>query len=167
MKYDLRAFLSNFARHPTFTLYENFVKLLFTLLYKLGNRVNNTSLVNQLVLLRKLFREDRFILIILDSCRYDVFANIVYRYLRGRLIKVWSPASHTHEWLLKVFTFPGFKITRIFSAHPAINSLGVQVRAIFFAGTKEFKATDFLPRENIIDIWRYEWDSCNCISNNT
>jgi len=59
-------------------------------------------------------------LIILDSCRFDLFSDIYSNYFNGALQCVDSPAGSTHEWLRKVF--PNFYDSTMYSAHPAVNN---------------------------------------------
>jgi hypothetical protein len=109
------------------------------------------SLPRQIDLLKELFQKDRFTLIILDACRYDIFKETCNRYLSGTLIKARSEGSNTFEWMPKIFCLPEFKQTKVFSSHPAINSLGLEICG--------FKATKFFSKENIIDIWRIGWSN--------
>lgn len=143
--------LTKFAKYlrmfPTTTIKNNLVAyLLAPTLWRIRGLQN---LPSQVELLRELFREKRFTLIILDACRYDVFRKIYGKYLSGILIKTRSVGSNTFEWMPEIFSLPEFKQIKVFSAHPAINSLGLE--------NSGFKATEFLPRNNIVDVWRSGW----------
>ncbi len=41
---------------------------------------------------------DEFLLIILDSCRYDYFGEEYPNYLSGELSRVWSAGNRTPKW---------------------------------------------------------------------
>lgn len=116
------------------------------------NRISSKGrfLGNQIVLLEKLFQKDNFTLVILDACRYDLFSKIYNKYFDGRLIKVRSVGSNTYEWLPKVFPLLKSRQVTIFSAHPAISSIGVEYRG--------FRAIDYILRENIVDVWKDGWN---------
>lgn len=108
---------------------------------------------SQLDMLYRLFMEERFLLIILDACRYDIFNTIYRKYLKGSIIKVRSPASQTQEWLKKVLPIMALSIRkkpiRIFSANPFINSKGID---------KGIQVTNYIPSNLIIDVWDLGWD---------
>lgn len=92
-----------------------------------------------------IMEEDWDHLIILDACRYDYFEKVYKSYLDGKLRKVISPASHTKEWIKKVFKGKYNDIVYV-SANPLINSLGVG---------------DFDARRHfykVIDVWDRGWD---------
>lgn len=95
--------------------------------------------------------EDWDFLIILDACRYDYFKEIYRDYLpAGKFEKVLSPASHTDEWVKKVFSDIYDDIVYI-SANPFINSKGI----------KGFNPKKFFK---VIDVWYDGWDeNCNTV----
>ena len=85
-------------------------------------------------------------LVILDACRYDYFENEYGNFLNGKLKPIYSPSSNTYSWLRKVFN--GWHNVTIYSAHPALNSLGIE-RGGYRA----------LPHfRKIVDIWDRGWD---------
>jgi hypothetical protein len=98
----------------------------------------------QLNLLR---REPWQTLIVLDACRYDYFAEEVGAYLEGELSRAWSPGYDTYSWLGVVFS--GEHSVTVYSAHPALNSLGVPRGG--------YLAKPHFAR--IVDIWRDGWAS--------
>jgi len=109
----------------------------------------------QFELVKSLITQKRFIIIILDACRYDIFRAIYHRYLHGTLYKVRSPGSDTVEWLMKVFPYMRhIKDVYIFSANPIINSQGIKYRG--------FRALDYVPKNRIIDVWDVAWDDEFC-----
>ena len=90
------------------------------------------------------------VLIILDACRYDYFEEEYRKFIKGKLIKAWSPASGTAPWLKRVFKgyYPNIQV---FSATPYINSKGIELLG--------YNAVEHFPPENIIDIWDFGWDN--------
>lgn len=85
-------------------------------------------------------------LVILDACRYDFFEQEIYSYLGGKLLKVFSSASCTDQWLVNVWK--GFHNLTYFSANPMVNSRGIMVHG--------FRAKDHF--KEIIDIWDQGWN---------
>ena len=116
---------------------------------------NVHRLPNQLIFLRKLFCEDKFLLIILDACRADLFEHVYTKYIYGKYFRVRAPAAITHEWFRIVFKDPVIKVLTkikpitIYSCNPVINSK-VRIR--------RFSVTDYIGKEYIIDLWELLWD---------
>lgn len=100
---------------------------------------------------KNLLEENWDILIILDACRYDFFADLYRNYLGGELKKAVSPATTTMEWLNKIFT--GFYDDIVYiSANPYINSK-MEVTDQYnlkFNGKKHFE---------VVDVWIRGWDN--------
>jgi len=96
----------------------------------------------------KLIRERHYdLLIILDACRYDVFSQVVHRYLDGYLIPTKSPASVTIDWLREVWGRRCWKDVVYVSAAPHVNKRGL---------LREFDARkSFLYIE---EVWDWGWD---------
>jgi hypothetical protein len=94
----------------------------------------------------KIMEEEWDYLIILDACRYDYFSKLCGDYLKGKLEKVYSPASCTSEWCQKSFK-EYYKDVIYISANPYINSKvglgGFNARTCFF---------------KVIDLWDWGWD---------
>lgn len=151
---DILAFTKRFINSPIGTIRTNLIK--YTIASTWWQRSSLDGCISQLKLLRELFQEKSFTLIVLDSCRYDIFSKVCS--IPGRLTKVRTPGSHTGEWLPKVFTLPEFREVKFFSAHPAINSFGILVHSPFLAGWRKFRATDFLSSRDIVDIWKEGWE---------
>ncbi len=71
----------------------------------------------------KLIYENEWdILIILDACRYDYFARVIWNYLKGHLVKVIGLDSHTLPWVKKTFGSKYYDDIVYVSANPFINS---------------------------------------------
>jgi hypothetical protein len=147
MKINISKFIKYFRRSLGDTIKLNLIKRGLIPVLKQIRGLND--LPSQVELLRDLLKEDSFTLIILDACRYDIFSKIYRKYLSGTLVKAESLGSNTFEWMPKAFSLQGFREVKVFSAHPAINSLGIEHSG--------FRATEFLPKK-IIDIWECCWN---------
>lgn len=87
--------------------------------------------------------EEKFLLIILDACRYDYFKKL--NTIKGNLIKVESPGSATGEWLNKVWT-DYYKIAYV-SANPNI-ALNWRSNS-GWSGKEHFEYID--------EVWNWGW----------
>jgi len=85
-------------------------------------------------------------LIILDACRYDYFSKVIYDYLDGYLIRAWSPASCTKDWLIKLWN--QLHHLTYYSSTPLVNSKGVPAFG--------YIAKDHFSK--IVDVWKHGWD---------
>lgn len=66
-------------------------------------------------LIDQLLNEKRFLLIILDACRYDIFSKIYHKYLgKGTLKPALSKGSFLREWIPEIFNDFRWQNTRIF-----------------------------------------------------
>jgi len=90
-------------------------------------------------------------LIILDACRYDVFSEVVYKYLDGKLDLVVSPGSTTIEWLKHTWGDSLWRDVVYVSASPLINKRGL---------IETFDSRNrFL---DIVEVWDWGWDERLC-----
>ncbi len=90
-------------------------------------------------------------LVILDTCRYDIFKQVYRDFFKcGKLKRALSPANHTREWLIKCFPDKYEDIVYI-SGNPNINS-----KIVMKSGGKVFSAKEHFFK--IIDVWNYGWD---------
>ncbi len=95
-------------------------------------------------------------LIVLDSCRFDIFKEVYMDYINEYdciLEKVKSAGSCTGEWLVK--NFDDFYEYEYISANPYINSIGY--------GLEENREWDYNWVANkhfsrIIDVWEFGYD---------
>ena len=97
---------------------------------------------------RRLIHRGGFdVLVILDACRFDVFEEVVWDYLDGRLVAARSPGSVTLEWLRR--TWAGRRWDRVVyvSASPYVNRRGL---------IKEFDARRYFGK--IVEVWDRGWD---------
>ncbi len=96
-------------------------------------------------------KRDFDVLIVLDACRYDTFADIVHDYLDGVLKPVLSPASVTIEWLKRVWGAKLWKDIIYVSASPLVNKRGL---------LQGFDARNkFL---DIVEVWDWGWAEDLC-----
>ncbi len=96
---------------------------------------------------RLIWESDFDVLIILDACRYDIFAQIYAKYLiNGYLVPTWSPASVTLDWLRKVWGIKYWDDIIYVTASPLINKLGMLPQ---FDARKHFR--------EIIEVWDIGW----------
>lgn len=146
-------FMRYFREKPLCTIRETLLRNSLTLALKLKERDN---VLSQLELLRALITcESKFILIILDAFRYDVFKALYHKHFHGTLHKVRSPGSDTVEWLMKVFPYiKQVKDLYVFSANPIINRMGIEYRG--------FRATRYINKDQIVDVWDLGWDDEFC-----
>jgi hypothetical protein len=95
-------------------------------------------------------------LIVLDACRFDVFADTYEEYFDGTLEKRHSPGSATPEWAAKTFT--GTHDLTYLSAIPFINSLGTPLRELRWGASCDYDwtATDHIAE--VVDLWQSAWD---------
>jgi hypothetical protein len=92
-----------------------------------------------ITLFRNLLRKEKFLLIVLDDARYDVFKSIYSRYLQGTLIKARVPPPNTYGWLPEAFSYPEFDRVRVFYASIGIESHDIRINA-------------FTPRDRKIEV---------------
>ena len=85
-------------------------------------------------------------LIILDACRYDVFAEVYGEYLEGKLQRRESAGTSTVDWRDKALTGRHDDVIYV-SSNPYINS-AMQV--------KGYKGSDHFA--HIYDVWSSSWD---------
>ncbi len=105
---------------------------------------------------QQLLESDWDYCIVLDACRYDVFADIYEEYLDGTLEKRRSPGSSTPEWAYRTFT--GDHDIAYFSGNPFINSLGIPLNELKWGASCDYEwtATDHLRA--VVDVWKHGWD---------
>lgn len=65
--------------------------------YEAYRRKNNIP--RQTESIHGLVDHDQFVLVILDSCRYDSFERLYPEYLSGSLDRVWSSGNWTRKWM--------------------------------------------------------------------
>lgn len=82
-------------------------------------------------------------LIVLDACRFDVFAQL--NRIPGKLIKIVSPGSRTEEWL--VANFSGKKMDDV--VYVSANPYGSNFELSQIFGENPFY--------KVVEVWRHGW----------
>ena len=94
--------------------------------------------------------------LVLDACRYDVFAEVYDEYLDGTLEKRESIGSSTPEWAYRTFTEE--HDIAYFSGNPFINSLGIPLNELKWGASCDYEWTATEHISDIIDVWKEGWD---------
>ncbi len=94
--------------------------------------------------------------IVLDACRYDVFADVYDEYLDGTLEKRRSPGSSTPEWATRTLT--GALDMAYFSGNPFINSLGIPLNELKWGASCDYEWTATEHLATVVDVWQEGWD---------
>jgi hypothetical protein len=94
--------------------------------------------------------------LVLDACRYDVFAEVYDEYLDGTLEKRESIGSSTPEWAYRTFTDD--HDIAYFSGNPFINSLGIPLNELKWGASCDYEWTATEHISDIIDVWKEGWD---------
>jgi hypothetical protein len=94
--------------------------------------------------------------LVLDACRYDVFADVYDEYLDGTLEKRESIGSSTPEWAYRTFTDE--HDIAYFSGNPFINSLGIPLNELKWGASCDYEWTATEHISDIIDVWKGGWD---------
>lgn len=90
------------------------------------------------------------VLILLDACRFDMFKKVYREFFNGcELLQCLSPATHTPEFLFKVFTVGDWKDVVYVSGNAFCNSKNVPTSKFNFVGNKYFK--------KVMDVWLTGW----------
>jgi len=123
--------------------------IVFHLLYVCSDPVNykpkkpvfcNQSIMPKLV--NSLLKRRRCCLIILDAARYDYFESEYHDFLDGKLLRIYSPASNTPDWLKSIFY--DFYDVYYFSTGPFVNR---SIKVFGYEARKHFK--------RIIEVWKF------------
>jgi hypothetical protein len=94
--------------------------------------------------------------VVLDACRYDVFADLHDEYLEGTLEKRRSRGSSTPEWASRTFT--GDHDVAYFSGNPFLNSLGIPLSELKWGASCDYDWTASDHLREVVDVWRDGWD---------
>ncbi|RLF17223.1 MAG: hypothetical protein DRZ82_10035 [Thermoprotei archaeon] len=138
MRIDIKGFARSLSIDAYGASYEVVVKYVLGMFLKFLHRHKDAA--PWVELFREVLRAKRFLLIVLDGARYDVFRRMYRRYLRGILCKAFVPPPHTYGWLPKAFSLPEFDHVRVFYA-----SLGIV--------THDIRIKDFIPRGRDVEIY--------------
>jgi len=93
--------------------------------------------------------------VVLDACRYDVFADVYEEYLDGDVEKRRSPGSSTPEWAYRTFT--GDHDIAYFSGNPFINGTGIPLNELAWGASCDYEWTATEHIGEIVDVWREGW----------
>jgi len=140
-RFDIRGFVESLRIDAYGAFHDVMVRYVLNILPRLLHKYENTA--SWFGLFRSVLRAERFLLIILDDARYDVFRIVYPRYLRGKLRKALVPPPHTYGWLPKAFSLPEFDYVRVFYA-----SLGI--------ATHDIRIRDFISRDREVEVYAVE-----------
>jgi hypothetical protein len=98
-------------------------------------------MIRQKDLIHSLFKEEEFVMVVLDACRYDAFSKY---WSLSDVEKVWSSGSDTPSWLANTFTEKYDVI--YFSANPFCSNVP---NPCGWRGTDHFR--------KIIPVWDFGW----------
>jgi hypothetical protein len=136
-RYDIRGFAQSIKRDAIGAIHEVLVKHFISKF--LGVTYGFKDCASWVSLFRTLLRRQRFLLIVLDDARYDAFARVCNRYLRGTLIKAKVPPPNTYGWLPRLFLYPEFNDVRVFYASIGIESHDIRIKS-------------FVPRDRKVEV---------------
>jgi hypothetical protein len=103
---------------------------------------------DQFDLIRAFAARDRFLLIVLDACRFDTFADQWTDYLDGELECVTSVAGNTPNYVNS--TWPDSYDLTYVSANPQISDRAQELHGFDYRPTAHF--------ETVVDVWADYWD---------
>lgn len=121
-------------------------------------RLRTRELRDQFDRLRSLRRRDEYLLVVLDACRYDVFADVAPEYLTFETIEaVQSAGRNTFEYVSRCWPDRYDNVAYLSAATP-INS---NRREEYDHGTVSQLYGGYVPSEHlphIRDVWSESWD---------
>jgi hypothetical protein len=116
-----------------------------------------SDLPRQYAGLKALRQKEEFLLVVLDACRYDVFADVAPEYLEfARLDPIRSEGHNTFEYVARCWPDEYDDIEYISAATP-VNS---DARDAYDADTLDALYGRYVPAEHlsIRDVWNESWD---------
>lgn len=111
---------------------------------------------NHLKLLDEVREDDSYLLVVLDACRFDYFEENYRDYLSGELVKAYTPARDTFEYLQ--FAWPDWHDVCYVSGAVPVNSVDLQINE---DGSLNRLYDGYLPNEHIreiVDVWNFGWE---------
>lgn len=91
---------------------------------------------------------DEYALIILDACRYDVFADVYDEYLRGTLKEVWATGRWTGDYARRMWD--GYTDLDYISAAPVVSD--------FYFNRHEWGEGPTTKFRSVTPLWETHWD---------
>lgn len=107
-------------------------------------------MLDQSDLLHEFIGRERFVLILLDACRYDIFTQQADEYLEGDHANTHSIAGKTAFYLNRMWVREEMYDLTYVSANPQISDRAQRLRGL-----------DYRPSEHIrtiVDVWADYWD---------
>jgi len=105
----------------------------------------------QVDLLHELVDRDRFLLVLLDACRYDAFEEVAGAHLSGDLSHTHTVAGKTALYLNRTWTERDrYELTYV-SANPQITDRAQRLRGFDYRPSERFRET--------VDVWNDHWDT--------
>ncbi len=135
---DVKGFIHSLRIDAYGALFE--VMLKYILAPLLRTFYSREDILKWVDLFNSVLGTERFLFIVLDDARYDVFKSIYSRYLNGDLKPCLVPPPNTYGWLPKVFSLPEFNNVRVFYA-----SLGIK--------THDIRIGDFIPKNRSVEVY--------------
>lgn len=124
----------------------------------LHSRLVTADLPRQYTGLQSLRQKEEFLLVVLDACRYDIFAEIAPEYLEfERLGPVQSEGHNTFEYVARCWPDEYSDVQYISAATP-VNS---DPRSAYDEDTLATLYNNYVPSEhlpNLRDVWNESWD---------
>jgi len=135
---DLRGFAKSLKQDFRGAIYDVAIRYALSRFAKLIQGLTDLPLwVDMFV---SVLRERRFLLIVLDAARFDVFKLLYPRYLRGSLHAVYVPPPNTYGWLPLALSIPEFNHIRVLYARLDIDTHDIRLR-------------DFIPRGRDVEVF--------------
>jgi hypothetical protein len=136
-KFDVCGFAVSLKRDSLGAIHEALIRHFIS--KALGVLYGYYNYPSWLSLFRGLIRRRRFLLIVLDDARYDVFMSMHSRYLHGALSIARVPPPNTYGWLPRAFSMPEFNRVRVFYA-----SIGIE--------SHDIRIGSFVPRDRDVEV---------------
>lgn len=136
-RYDIKGFIKAVKRKPFGAFHEALIKHIYKYMFRA--LYNYNSLPNWLDLFRTLITKKKFLLIVLDDARFDMFKLAYPKYLNGSLRAVRVPPPNTYGWLPRTLSDRNFDDIRIFYA-----SLSIE--------THDISIARFIPRGRNVEV---------------
>lgn len=124
------------------------------------------GLPEQALYLPRLRRSDNFCLVVLDACRYDVFAEMFEEYFIGGTEPIWATGRDTFEYLRflwpEVYDFPYITAASPVTSEKFEFNNWDSARGLAASGQQLFDDYGgYVPSNhfpNLVEVWRSSWD---------